>query len=718
MALMDKPTGITADDTSELDITVALEEDGDVEEENLQYSELSSYIEQQFRRSKDHRLADEERWLMAYRNYRGLYGPDVQFTSTEKSKAFVKITKTKVLAAYAQVVDVLFAGSKFPIGIESRRFPSNVADAVHYDPNAITSEKAKEKAGVDYEPPRYIARPDIAKDLGLFEDKTQAIHEELEVGVGTSPSSITFEPAKRAAQVMEKKMHDQLDESQASKHLRSMAFETCLFGSGIIKGPFAFDKEYPRWNEEGEYDPLFETIPKVEYVSIWDFYPDPDARNMTEAEYTVQRHRLSRSQMRNLKKRPHFRDESIELAIDMGPQYQREYWETALDESTDGDGVDRYEVLEYWGIIDSEMADEAGIELPPEFSDRDEVQVNAWICNGQIMRLVVNPFTPSRIPYAAVPYEMNPYSFFGIGVAENMEDTQLLMNGFMRMSVDNSALSGNLLIEIDETNLVPGQDLEIYPGKVFRRQAGAPGQAIFGTKFPNVSNELMMMFDKARQLADESTGIPSYSHGSTGIMGVGRTASGMSMLMGAAAQNIKAVVRNIDDYLLSPLGKALFAFNMQFNFDEEFSKSDLEVSARGTESLMRNEIRSQRLIQFMQMTASPQMAPFVKYDYILRELSASMDLDEDKILNDPREAVIQAKMMAEIQALMPQPDPAQQAAASEQAGGAPSPSDPTGNGNGNIAPGNAPEPGSEGFTGAGGGDNGGNIPQPPQGQPQ
>ena len=81
-----------------------------------------------------------------------------------------------------------------------------------------------------------------------------------------------------------------------------------------------------------------------------------------------------------------------------------------------------------------------------------------------------------------------------------------------------------------------------------------------------------MMFDKARQLSDEATGIPSYSHGVGGVMGVGRTASGMSMLMGAAAQNIKAVVRNIDDYLLSPLGKALFAFNMQFNFDEDTPK--------------------------------------------------------------------------------------------------------------------------------------------------
>jgi len=509
---------------------------------------------------------------------------------------------------------------------------------------------------------------------------------------------------------MEKLMHDQLDETDAPKHLRSVAFECTLFGTGVFKGPFAMDKEYPRWDEEGNYDPLFETIPKMEYVSIWDFYPDPDARNMSEAEFTIQRHRLNRTQMRSLKKRPHFRDESIEIALEYGPSYQREYWEDALEDDSVSSDMDRYEVLEYWGILDAELAEEADIDIPKELEDKDEIQVNIWVCNNQIIRMVLNPFTPSRIPYLSVPYELNPYSFFGVGVAENMEDTQLLMNGFMRMAVDNSALSGNLLIEVDETNLVPGQDMSVYPGKVFRRQAGAPGQAIFGTKFPNVSQELLMMFDKSRQLADEATGIPSYSHGSGAVGGVGRTASGMSMLMGAAAQNIKAVVRNIDDYLLGPLGKALFAFNMQFNFNKEFI-GDLDVKARGTESLMRNEVRSQRLLQFMQMTSNPQMAPFVKYDYILRELASSMDLDEDKILNDPREAAIQQKMMAEIQALMPEQPPAPEG---EQPQGAPSPQDPTGNGNGNIAAGAAPEPDAAGFTGGGGGANGGNAPQPQQ----
>ena len=160
----------------------------------------------------------------------------------------------------------------------------------------------------------------------------------------------------------------------------------------------------------------------------------------------------------------------------------------------------------------------------------------------------------------------------------------------------------------------------IYPGKVFRRQAGAPGQAIFGTsKFPNVAGENMQLFDKARQLADESTGFPSFAHGQTGVSGVGRTASGISMLMNAASGSIKTVIKNIDDYLLRPLGEGLFQFNMQFDFDPEI-KGDLEVKARGT-SLMANEVRSQRLMQFLQITSNPMLAPFSKTSYIIREIA-------------------------------------------------------------------------------------------------
>jgi len=694
MAIVDKPEF----DEEEV---MALE-DSDTEAEDVQYAGFVDIIRDKFRRSKDKRLTDEERWLTAYKNYRGIYDDTTQFTETERSQIFIKVTKTKVLAAYSQVTDVLFAGNKFPIGVEPTKIPVGIKDTVHIDAAVpdqlqdIYDELNVGYSGDGQDIPKGAVR---TADIKPFKDKLEAVKDEVKDGPGSTPTAAVYEPANEAAKNMELKIHDQLEESDASKHLRFAAFEQCLFGTGIIKGPFAHDVEYPRWDEDGNYDPIIRTMPRMEAVSIWNFYPDADANNMHEAEHVVYRHRMSRSNMRELKDRPFFRDEAIERSINAGPNYVNEYWEDVLDDTNFNDTINRWEVLEYWGVIDSESAEEAGLELTKELKGQDQIQINAWVCGGNILRLVLNPFKPTRIPFHAFPYELNPYSFFGIGVAENMEDTQHLMNGFMRMAVDNAVLSGNLIFEVDEANLVPGQDLSVYPGKVFRRQGGAPGQALFSTKFQNVAQENMMLFDKSRQLADESTGIPSFSHGQTGVMGVGRTASGISMLMGAAAQNIKTVVKNVDDYLLAPLGKAMFAFNMQFDFDPE-SNGDLAVVARGTESLMRNEIRSQRLMQVMQMGSNPAMAPMIKFDYILREIAASLDLDEDKIINDPREAAVQAMMMKAYMAENPQPQQAPQQQPQGE-GGVPSPENPTGGGAGNIAPGMAPEPGAEGFAGPG-----------------
>ena len=691
MAIVDKP------EFAEEEV-MALEDSADASEDT-QYMGFVDVIRSKFQRSKDKRLSDEERWLRAYKNYRGVYDDTTQFTETERSQIFIKVTKTKVLAAYSQVADVLFAGSKFPIGIEETKVPVGISETVHIDagvPDQLKEIYDELDVGYDGDGLNIPEGTTRSADLNPLRKKLAGVEEDVKEGAGNTPTAAIYEPAKEAAKIMEKKIHDQLDESDGDKHLRFAAFEQCLFGTGIIKGPFAHDVEYPRWNSNGEYDPIFRTMPRIEAVSIWNFYPDSDAMNMQDAEHVIYRHRMSRSQMRELKSRPFFRTEAIERSIEQGPNYTNEYWEDVIDDSHTRDDINRWEVLEYWGIMDAETAQNAGLDLKKELKDQDQIQINAWICAGNIIRLVLNPFKPTRIPFYSFPYELNPYSFFGVGVAENMDDTQMLMNGFMRMAVDNAMLSGNLIFEVDESNLVPGQDLSVYPGKVFRRQGGAPGQALFSTKFQNVSSENMMLFDKSRQLADESTGIPSFSHGQTGISGVGRTASGISMLMGAAAQNIKTVVKNIDDYLLSPLGKAMFAFNMQFDFDPE-ANGDLAVVAKGTESLMRNEIRSQRLMQMMQMGANPMLAPMIKFDYIIREIAASLDLDEDKIVNDPREAAVQAMLMKQYMENNPQAGQAAQEAQGG-AGGVPSPDNPTGGGDGNIAPGNAPEPGAEGFS--------------------
>ena len=696
---------------------VSVIQDGD----ELDAYSVVGYINERFKRAEDARQNDETRWLRSYRNYRGIYGSDVQFTETEKSRVFVKVTKTKTLAAYGQIVDVLFGSSRFPLTVNPTMLPDGVAESVHIsiNPNAEQGQQALSEAFGEKPKVSFLFDPDEKlkpgetmfdrmKRLGPLEDRLAALGDKVIEGAGTTQDTVTFHPAMVAAKKMEKKIHDQLEESGANKQLRHTAFEMALFGTGIMKGPFAVDKEYPNWNEEGDYDPLIKTVPSTSHVSIWNFYPDPDAYNMDEAEYVVERHRMTRSQMRSLKSRPFFRNESIDDAIRLGESYEKKYWEQDMeDESSMTNAPERYEVLEFWGYVDTEILEENGVTIPRELKDSEQVNVNAWICNDKVLRLVLNPFKPTRIPYYAVPYELNPYSFFGVGIAENMDDTQTLMNGFMRMAIDNSALSGNLIIEVDETNLVPGQDLSVYPGKVFRRQGGAPGQGIFGTKFPNVAQENMQLFDKARVLADESTGFPSFAHGQTGVSGVGRTASGISMLMSAANGSIRNVVKNVDDYLIGPMGRAFFAFNMQFDFDTDI-KGDLDVKASGTESLMANEVRSQRLMQFMGVASNPALMPFVKSDYIIREIAKSMDLDPDKVTNSLSDAAIQAEILKKFTqppeapvgpegAVQGPPQPSAPGAAPEQAGVAVS--DTTGAGGGNIGTGTAPVPGEQGFTG-------------------
>ena len=683
-------------------------------------------VEDRFAQAERAREHDEARWLQAYHNFRGLYGKSVRFRESEKSRVFIKVTKTKVIAAFGQLVDVIFGTGQFPIGVKETKVPEGVSTYKHLDnaPNIETSqpEQEEETPEEDVNPfdVGYVGDGKVLKAGATFSAGESALENALDEadvafkdGPNPDPQALQLSPAKDAARTMEKLIHDQIEESNGSSELRNALFESALFGTGVVKGPFNFNKTLSRWEKDEEtgertYNPLAVRVPRIEFVSIWDFFPDPNATTMEDCEYTFHRHKMNRSQLRGLAKLPHFNKDQIRECLGMGSNYTEKDYETELKDNHHteeyGDGL--FEVLEYWGVMDAQYAREAGMELPDEVDDLDEVQVNAWVSNGKLLRGVVNPFTPYRLPYNAFPYERNPYSFFGIGVAENMDDSQQIMNGHARMAIDNLALSGSVVFDVDESALVGGQSMEIYPGKVFRRQSGMQGQAIHGIKFPNTTQENLQMFDKFRQLADEQTGIPSYSHGQTGVQSMTRTASGMSMLLGAASLNIKTVVKNIDDFLLRPLGKSYYQWNMQFFEGELAIEGDLEVNAMGTNSLMQKEVRSQRLTMFLQTAQNPAIAPFVKISKIVSELAYSLDLDPDEILNDPEEAAMMAQIIGAQNVGQANggeavgPDEQQGAMGGPQgASQQPQELGATGTGGGNIGTGTVPQAGESEFSG-------------------
>ena len=677
-------------------------------EENL--PGIAGYVHSKFESAENGRYTHEQRWLSAYKNFRGIYDTSTQYRSSEKSQVFVRITKTKVLASFGQITDILFANKNFPISVESTPVPEGIAEFAHLK-TALDEAMESPPDPYGFQGDGREVQPGAMDFLGGLDKKYEG------TPIVEGPAKLgepQINPAQEVALSMEKEIQDQLLDTNAVNVLRTAIFEEILLGTGIIKGPMMKNKRVHKWTrgEDGEraYTPYDMICPEIESVSCWDFFPDPSAINVDDTEYVIQRHRMTRQQLRNLATYPYFNVEAIEEVIAKGANYTDKYYEDTIrdDETEPNYNTNRYEVLEYWGVMDKSFIDEAGGEVDASMSDMQQLQVNVWVCGGEVIRFVLNPFTPARIPFHVFPYEINPYQMFGVGVPENMEDAQLLMNGHMRMAIDNLALAGNLVFDVDEASLVPGQNMDIFPGKIFRRQSGVTGTAINGLKFPNTAPENIQMYQISRQLADEETGIPSIMHGQTGVSGTGRTAAGLSMLMGGANLSLKTVIKNIDDYLLKPLGEAYFQWNMQFNERSPDIIGDLQIKPRGTSAVMQKEVRSQRLTALLQTVSNPMLAPFVKIPNLIRELAISQDIDPDSLVNDENQAKIFAEILRGLnEQQQPQtPDQSQTPAGqpSGMAGSGGLPPQPTdgsvqGVDSGNIGVGATPVAGESGFTG-------------------
>ena len=311
--------------------------------EEDQQLNLVGIIKSRFALAEESRDSDERRWLRSYENYRGLYNKSVKFRESEKSRIFVKITKTKVLAAFGQLVDVIFGTGKFPIGISETKLPegekedafldfqnptpnleSNIPDNIG---NRLEDSPVESIYDVGYEGDGKTLKAGATFGTGMFEDTIDEIAEEsgfLKEGTSANPQNIELSPAQRTARRMEKLVHDQIEESNGGSEIRSALLEASLLGTGIVKGPFNFNKKLHKWdtNEEGEreYNPLEVRVPRIEFVSCWDFYPDPAATNIEECEYVVHRHKMNRSQLRQLRNMPYFDKDAIRECIQEGPK--------------------------------------------------------------------------------------------------------------------------------------------------------------------------------------------------------------------------------------------------------------------------------------------------------------------------------------------------------------------------------------------------------------
>jgi len=166
---------------------------------------IASYVRDRFKKAAEIRQSDEQRWMRSYRNYRGIYDQSMQFTSTEKSRVFVKITKTKVNAAYGQITEVLFGNNRFPLSINPTTLPEGIKESVYIETNSKAgggqsgAEMPLGGAESAAEGPSGLlpgeTMAELKSRLGALTKKLEPVMDSVKEGDGTGPTQIPFYPA-------------------------------------------------------------------------------------------------------------------------------------------------------------------------------------------------------------------------------------------------------------------------------------------------------------------------------------------------------------------------------------------------------------------------------------------------------------------------------------------------------------------------------------------
>lgn len=573
----------------------------DIKDESEIYA-LGSRLYKKFSSWKDKKRKIEEQWLKNLRAYNSIYDASVRAGfDVNGSDQYIGITRMKTTAAYSRLVDVYFpaSGHKF-WGITPTPYPT------------------------------------LSNDLFDEEDFTDP-----RTGEQFTNEELLTETTNR----MSARIDDQLVEADADALIRSAIKDACIYGSGVIKAGMVKVERKRNWAQGVEgWDLVQEDhiVPGIGQPSPFDVYFDINAKNAESSIGVFERHVLNKEEVRDLKGLTGFREGVIEELIEDYPEgnHNREHHETERQtigniEHFETSGY--YEVLEYWGYLDGEDLRDAGMDVAEE-DLKTGYSANVWFSGHKVIKILIDESINKGRKYFVFPYEQISNQLWGVGVPEIMMDSQDVLNSAFRRLLDDIAMTGNQLeINVD---LLDDRSVnnayKIKPWKIWYRSGGdGTTPAITVHKVPSIGTELISIITMVRNFIDDETNLPSLISGQPleGDTPGANTVGGMSMLMGAAQIVIKSVVKNIDDFLIKPLIKSYYNFNMEWSMDENI-KGDMKVEALGSSVLVAKEIQSKTMSEFLTITANEFDLPLVRRPRILRKIARNMGLDEEDIKTD------------------------------------------------------------------------------------
>jgi hypothetical protein len=405
----------------------------------------------------------------------------------------------------------------------------------------------------------------------------------------------------------------------------------------------------------------FENLPDWERIDPFMIYPAPWARNVQDG-YLIERHKLSPAALSDMIGVEGYNEDAIRQVLDQYSRTGLREWLQVDTQRLEGENrlysslqnqSDLIDALQYWGQVTGKSLREWGMP-PDQVPDEAKVyDVECWLIGEWVIKAVINADPLARRPYFGQSFEPIPGAFWGNSLYDKMRDVEDMCNAAARALANNMGIASGPQVWVNNDRLPAGEDITtLYPWKIWQTTSDPMGvaQPPVGFFQPNSNaQELMSVFDKFSILADEYTGIPRYMAGIGGGAGeAGRTASGMSMMIGNANKTIKSVISNIDKSVIAPLVTNAYQYVMRYVGDKD-CKGDLQVVARGALSLVTKDAAQVRRTEFLAATANPIDMQIMGIDgraEVLRESAKTLDMNTDKIVPSAMTLAMKAKVAA------------------------------------------------------------------------
>ena len=564
------------------------------------------------------------------------------------SEIFMGIVSTKCRTATAWLRDTLLGnGADKPWSLSATPLPEVPPDVAMGMQNIMQQNLM-----------RYYA------DGGEPPDPTEL--KELASGMKDTAMRAMKHEAEKRVDRMETKMEDQMIEGGFTKALFEFTNDIATFPYAILKGPIPRKRKTMQYMEGGlgVVDVLRDEWERVDpFKFYWAPWGD-DVQSMP----VIELHHLTREDVEDMIGVEGYDEAAVRSILSDFGSGAFGWLDHDISDIEAVTGIDYDEAhsdviaaIQLWDSVPGDMLLEWGMDEAEIEDPQKSYPCEVWMVGNVIIRAVLNYDPLGRKPYYVTSFEKVPGRLDGNGVADLTMDAQNMCNASARALANNMGISSGPQVGVNISRLPAGEDItQMYPWKIwqFRQSDFADATPPISFFQPNSNaQELLGVFSKFMDLADEVSGIPRYMTGQH-VPGAGRTSSGLSMLMSNAGKSIKQVISNIDFDVIRPMLERQYQRNLRYSDDPDLI-GDVQILARGAMSLVVKEAEAVRKTEFLRLVlespVAQQIVGLPGTAELLRDMAGNLNTNVDRLVPSredvQKQQMMQQQMMQEQQAL-------------------------------------------------------------------